>query len=73
MGRKITGRRENDSGGNTHYRIQGSGVVPRGKAVNMAKQGKLSDYHVLKVKGKEYLRDNPDSSEKDNIDEQPLI
>ena len=70
---RITGRRENDSGGNTHYRIGQTKIVPRGEAVRMEKQGKLPGYHTLKVNGVEYLRDNPDTRESDNIDNQPLI
>ncbi|MGD9276838.1 MAG: DUF3892 domain-containing protein [Candidatus Pacearchaeota archaeon] len=69
---RITGRRESKTGGNTHYRI-GRRVIPRAMAVKMCKKGKLPGYHVMKVNGKSYLRDNPDSRKKDNIDSQPKI
>lgn len=73
MAKRITGRRENESGANTHYRIGDRKIVPRGEAVRMVKQGKLPEYHILKVNRVEYLRDNPDKRESDNIDKQPLI
>lgn len=72
MVRRITGRRENNTGGNTHYKIDGQ-IVSRVEAVKMVKAGELSGYHVMKVNGKTYLRDNPDKRKSDNIDEQPLI
>ena len=73
MASRITGRRENDSGGNTHDRIGQSKIVPRAEAVRMEKQGKLPGYHTVKVNGVEYLRDNPDKKKSDNIDSQPLV
>jgi hypothetical protein len=69
---KITGRRESSTGGNTHYRIDGK-IIPRTDAVKRCKDGKLSGYHVVKIRGKQYLRDNPDNRKKDNIDSQPLV
>ncbi|MEJ2267986.1 MAG: DUF3892 domain-containing protein [Nanoarchaeota archaeon] len=68
---RITGRKENSTGGNTAYKIGGR-WVSRKDAVKRCKQGKLPGYHVLKVRGREYLRDNPDGRKKDNIDSQPL-
>lgn len=72
MSKRITGRREGPTGANTHYRV-GQTIVPRGEAVRMQKRGEIDDCHVMKRNGKEYLRDNPDKSERDNIDQQPLI
>lgn len=72
MAKRIKGRRENETGANTHYKI-GNRIVPRLKAVKIVERGDLPDYHIYKLNGKKYLRDNPDNREKDNIDEQPLI
>lgn len=72
MGLKVTGRREGPTGANTHYRLDGR-IVTRGEAVAMCKRGELPGYHVVEINGVEYLRDDPDKDEKDNIDNQPLI
>lgn len=72
MASRITGRRENDTGANTHYRI-GSRIVTRVEAVRMVQDDKLPGYHTVRVNGVKYLRDNPDKREGDNIDSQPLI
>lgn len=73
---RITGRREDESGANTHYRI-GVGskarIVTRAEAVELVEEGKLPGYHTVRIGGVKYLRDNPDTREKDNIDNQPLI
>lgn len=73
MAPRITGRRENDTGGNTHYRIGQNKVVSRSEAVKMVQNDKLPGYHTVKINGVRYLRDNPDKREGDNIDSQPLI
>ncbi len=73
MAPRITGRRENETGGNTHYKIGKTKIVTRAEGVKMVKNGKLPGYHTVKVNGVNYLRDNPDTSESDNIDSQPLI
>ena len=70
---RINGRRENDSGGNTHYRLTGGRVITRPEGVRMVRKGKLSGYHVVRINDVSYLRDNPDKRESDNIDSQPLI
>ena len=72
MAGRITGKRENETGGNTHYRINGR-TVSRGDAVKRVERGDLDGYHVYKRDGVKYLRDNPDNRIKDNIDEQPNI
>lgn len=73
MGKKITGRAENETGGNTRYEIDNNKTVSRPEAVKMVKQGKLPGYHAVKVDGKEYLRANPDNRKGNNIDEQKLL
>ncbi len=73
MALRITGRREDENGANTHYRLSDGRIVTREDAVAMCKRGELPDYHVYTRDGVEYLRDNPDTSEEDNIDNQPLV
>ena len=41
--------------------------VPRPTVVKEIKHGKRPDAHVIKVKGREYARDNPDASTNDNV------
>lgn len=73
MGLKIVGRREAPDGGNIHYKLSDGSIVTRAQAVAMVKEGELQGYHVIEINGVEYLRDNPDKSEGDNIDSQPLV
>ncbi|MBM3210641.1 DUF3892 domain-containing protein [Candidatus Poribacteria bacterium] len=73
MALRITGRREDENGANTHYRLSDGRTVTRRQAVSMVRRGELPGYHIIKINGVEYLRDNPDKTEKDNIDNQPLI
>jgi len=70
---KITGRREDEGGANTHYEIDNDRIVKREEAVAMCRNGELPRYHIMERNGVEYLRDNPDTKEEDNIDHQPLI
>jgi len=73
MALRITGRREDNSGANTHYRLSDGRIVTRADAVSLHRRGDLPGYHIVLVNGVEYLRDNPDTRESDNIDNQPLI
>ncbi len=73
MALRITGRREDENGANTHYRLSDGRIVTREEAVRMCRDGLLPDYNIIVVNGVEYLRDNPDTREEDNIDNQPLI
>jgi len=73
MALRITGRREDENGANTHYRLSDGRIVTREEAVEMCRDGELPDYHIYETDGVEYLRDNPDTEESDNIDNQPLI
>lgn len=73
MALRITGRREDENGANTHYRLSDGRIVTREEAVRMCRNGELPGYNIIEVNGVEYLRDNPDTREEDNIDNQPLI
>ena len=70
---RIVGRREASDGSNTHYKLSNKKIVTRANAVKMVKNKKLKGYQIINVKGKEYLRDSPDTREHDNIDNQKLI
>ena len=73
MALRIIGRRENETGANTHYKLSDGRIVTRVAAVAMCRRDELPDYHIITVNSIEYLRDNPDSRRGDNIDNQPLI
>ena len=73
MALRITGRREDATGANTHYRLSDNRIVTRAEAVRMCRLGLLPGYNIIVVNGVEYLRDNPDTRVSDNIDSQPLI
>jgi len=73
MALRVTGRREDENGANTHYRLSDGRIVTRAEAVRMCRNDELPGYHVYERDGVDYLRDNPDTRESDNIDNQPLI
>ena len=64
---KIKGNNDGPGGRNESYKIGNRPHVPRAEAVKEVKQGKHPDSHVVKVNNREYVRDNPDSSTKDNV------
>ena len=64
---KIIGNNDGPGGRNETYKIGGRQNVRRTEAVREVKQGKHSGAHVVKVAGREYVRDNPDPSQKDNV------
>jgi len=70
---RIVGRREDENGANTHYKLSDGRIVTRTEGVAMCRRGELPGYHVMVINGVEYLRDNPDTREEDNIDSQSLI
>ena len=64
---KIKGNNDGPGGRNESYTIGSRKNVTRPQAVKEVKQGKHPDAHVVKVNNREYVRDNPDSSKKDNV------
>ena len=64
---KIIGNNDGPAGRNETYKIGGRKNVPRKEAVKEVKQGKHPGAHVVKVNGREYIRDNPDNSSRDNV------
>lgn len=64
---KIKGNNDGPNGRNESYRIGTRKNVPRTQAVKEVEQGKHPGNHVVKINGRKYVRDNPDSSTKDNV------
>lgn len=64
---KIKGNNDGPNGRNETYQIGSRKEVSRTAAVREVKAGKHPDSHVVKINGREYVRDNPDGSKKDNV------
>jgi len=64
---RIKGKNDGPGGRNEHYDIGQRKNVSRTTVVKEIESGKHSGAHVVKVNGKKYARDNPDSSTKDNV------
>lgn len=66
---KIKGNHDGPNGRNETYRIGNRTHVPRTQAVKEVEQGQHKGYHVVKINERKYVRDNPDNSKKDNVNE----
>lgn len=64
---KIIGNNDGPGGRNETYKIGNRKEVPRSQAVKEVEQGKHPGAHTVKIQGQKYVRDNPDSSKKDNV------
>lgn len=64
---KIIGNNDGTSGRNETYKIGNRPAVKRAEVVKEIKQGKHPSAHVVVVNGRQYARDNPDHSKKDNV------
>lgn len=64
---KIKGNNDGPGGRNETYKIGSRLEVPRKQAVREVEQGKHTGAHTVTVGGQKYVRDNPDSSKKDNL------
>lgn len=64
---KIIGNNDGPGGRNESYKIGSRTHVPRTKAVKEVEAGKHPDAHVVKINSRKYVRDNPDSSTRDNV------
>lgn len=64
---KIVGNNDGPGGRNESYKIGSRKFVPRPEAVREVKQGQHPGAHVVKINRREYVRDNPDSSTRDNV------
>jgi hypothetical protein len=64
---KIIGNNDGPGGRNETYKIGSRLEVPRPRAVREVKQGLHPGAHVVKINNREYVRDNPDGSRRDNV------
>lgn len=64
---RIIGKNDGPNGRNEHYDIGARKNVPRRNVVAEIKRGEHPDAHVVRVRGREYARDNPDYSKSDNV------
>ncbi|MBM2234651.1 DUF3892 domain-containing protein [Pseudosulfitobacter pseudonitzschiae] len=64
---RIKGKGDGPGGRNEHYDVGNRKDVPRRNIVAEIKRGEHPDAHVVKIKGREYARDNPDRTKKDNV------
>ena len=64
---KIVGNNDGPGGRNETYKIGSRPAVPRTQAVREVKQGEHPGTHVVKINNRDYVRDNPDSSRRDNV------
>ena len=64
---RIRGKNDGPGGRNEHYDVGGRKNVPRRNIIAEIKRGEHKDVHIVKVNGREYARDNPDSSKSDNV------
>lgn len=65
---KIKGLGGGKGGGNERYRV-GNRTMSRPALVKEVKAGLHPEVHILKVNRKEYVRDNPDRSKDDNVND----
>lgn len=66
---KIRGNNDGPGGRNESYKVPGRGTVSRGQLVKEVDQGKHPGAHTVEVNGRRYVRDNPDGSTKDNVNQ----
>ncbi|MDO8466591.1 MAG: DUF3892 domain-containing protein [bacterium] len=63
----VRGNNDGPNNRNESYKIGSRPHVPRLQAVKEVKNGRHPDVHIVKINGREYVRDNPDGSERDNV------
>ena len=66
---KIRGNNDGPGGRNNSYKVGNRPKVGRRTAVKEVKQGQHPGYHTVKVNNREYVRDNPDPSTDDNVNQ----
>ena len=64
---KIIGKNDGPNGRNEHYKIGARNDVPRLQVVKEIKAGLHPDAHVVHINNRDYARDNPDYSKRDNV------
>lgn len=63
----IIGNNDGPNGRNESYKIGSRTNVPRVQAVMEVQAGMHPGAHVVTINGRRYVRDNPDSSTRDNV------
>lgn len=66
---KIRGNNDGPNGRNESYRVGSRTHVPRAQMVKEVEAGKHPDNHVVRINHRKYVRDNPDSSTRDNVNQ----
>ena len=70
MANTIKGNQDGENGENESYTIPGRGSnIPRRTVVREVKKGNHPNHSVYKRDGEEYVRANPDSQKKNNVNE----
>jgi hypothetical protein len=69
MANVIKGNRDGDGGRNESYKIPGRGTVSRGRLVKEVEQGKHPKFSTYDRDGQKYVRGDPDSTKRDNVNE----
>ena len=69
MARTIKGNRDGEGGCNDSYTIPGRGVVTRSTLVREVEKGKHPNFSIYNRDGVKYVRGNPDSKEKNNVND----
>lgn len=64
---RIRGHQDGPNGGNEHYTYKGQ-VYTRPQMVKKVENEGLGA-HIIKVEGKKYVRDNPDGTKNDNVNQ----
>ncbi|RIX98712.1 DUF3892 domain-containing protein [Aureimonas flava] len=64
---RIIGKNDCPGRRNEHYDVGDRKNVPRRNVVAEVKRGEHPGYHVVKVNDREYVRDDPDRSTRDNV------
>jgi len=64
---RIKGQNDGPNGRNEHYDVGPRTDIPRRQMVQEVKDGKFPDNHVVEINGREYVRDNPDDTKRDNV------
>lgn len=67
---RIRGNRDGPNGRNESYSLGNRKHIPRMKMVQEVEAGQHPSVNVIKVNGRKYIRDNADSSRKDNVNQE---
>ena len=70
MANTIRGNQDGENGENETYTIPGRGSsIPRPTVVKEVEQGKHPNHSIYERDGEKYVRANPDSKKKNNVNE----